>query len=78
MADVAVFVSLGIKISDFDRFKFDSGREMELKKKETSAFHFYLRASEAGPLQQRRWKFAVLLSFSLHLAKHNQKARQCT
>ena len=52
MADVAVFVSSGIKISDFDRVKFDFGREMELKKKkkETSAFHFYLRASEAGPL----------------------------
>lgn len=50
MADFAVPVSPGIQISDFDRVKLDSGREMELKKKATSAFHFYLRTSEDGPL----------------------------
>jgi hypothetical protein len=50
MADVAVLVTLAIQISDFDRVKFDSGREMELKKKETFAFLFYLRTSEVGRL----------------------------
>jgi hypothetical protein len=42
MADVAVFVSTGIKISDFDRVKFDSGREMELKEKRNVCVPFLL------------------------------------
>jgi hypothetical protein len=50
MVDVAVLVSLGIQISDFDCVKFYSGWEMELKKNETSAFLFNLRTSEDGPL----------------------------
>jgi hypothetical protein len=49
MPNFAVLVSVGIQISDFDRIKFDFGREMELQKK-TPAFLFYLRTSEAGPL----------------------------
>jgi hypothetical protein len=32
MADFAVLVSIGTQNFDFDRVKFDSGREMELKK----------------------------------------------
>jgi hypothetical protein len=50
MADVTVLFSPRIQISDFDRVKFDSVREMELKEKETFAFLFYLRTSEVGPL----------------------------
>jgi hypothetical protein len=45
---------------------------MELKKNETSAFLFNLRTNEVGPLWQKRWKFAVLLSFNLLLAKHSK------